>query len=251
MAHVAALWRHPIKSHGREELQSVVLTAGQTMPWDRHWAVTHDNTKVAPGASEWAVCKNFMIGSTTPGLAGIWAQLDEETRSITLSHADLGSHSFEPDNPDDWAGFQFWVMPLCPADKPQPKAIVTAGARGMTDTPAPTISIMNSASHDAVVERSGLKLGKERWRGNIWIDGLKPWAEDNWIGKTVRIGDAELAVEEPIVRCKATTANPHTGIRDVDTLRILREGWDHQNFGVYAVVTKTGKVAVNDTVEVL
>ena len=39
---VTALWRHPIKSHGREALTRARLTAGATMPWDRTWAVAHD-----------------------------------------------------------------------------------------------------------------------------------------------------------------------------------------------------------------
>ena len=44
MGAVAELWRHPIKSHGRETLDAVEFTAGACMPWDRHWAVTHDET---------------------------------------------------------------------------------------------------------------------------------------------------------------------------------------------------------------
>ena len=97
MAEVAQLWRHPIKSHGREALDAVTLTAGQTMPWDRHWAVTHDATKFVPGS--WAACQNFMIGSRTPGLAGIWAKLDEGSATLTLRHQDLGELSFDPNNP--------------------------------------------------------------------------------------------------------------------------------------------------------
>jgi len=42
MTEVRALWRHPIKSHGREALTSVTLTAGQAMPGDRLWAVARN-----------------------------------------------------------------------------------------------------------------------------------------------------------------------------------------------------------------
>ncbi len=251
MARVAALWRHPIKSHGREALDEVTLTAGQTMPWDRHWAVMHDGAQVDLENPAWAICRNFMIGAGTPGLAGIWAKLDEASGTVTLTHADLGSHVFQPDNPDDWAGFMMWVLPLCPADKRQPKGIYTVAGRGMTDSAEPTISIMNTASHAEVATRLGQPIAQERWRGNIWLDGLPAWEEFAWIGKTIRIGGTELAVREPIERCMHTTANPHTGRRDADTLGALRDGWGHQNFGVYAVVTKTGKLALNDTAEVL
>ncbi len=65
-ARVAALWRHPIKSHGREALKNVSLTEGQTMPWDRRWAVAHDAAKA--DGSEWAECMNFSRGAKAPSL---------------------------------------------------------------------------------------------------------------------------------------------------------------------------------------
>ncbi len=251
MPRVASLWRHPIKSHGRETLEQVTLSEGQTMPWDRHWAVTHEASKFDHDNPRWIMCRNFMIGVATPGLAGIWATFDEATKTITLRHDAIGSHSFQPDNPDDWAGFLHWVLPLCPPDKRQPTGIVSAPGRGMTDTPYPTISIMNLATHADVEKQIGRPLETARWRGNIWVDDLPAWEEFDWTGRTIRIGDAELEVQEPIRRCMATAANPHTGVRDADTLGALRDGWDHQHFGVYATVSKGGKVALNDTAKVV
>jgi uncharacterized protein YcbX len=60
-----------------------------------------------------------------------------------------------------------------------------------------------------------------------------------------------LQVREPIRRCKATTANPATGQRDLDTLGALNANWNHQDFGIYAEVTRTGAIAVGAPVEVL
>lgn len=250
MAHVAALWRHPIKSHGREALDAVTLTAGQTMPWDRHWAVTHERSKFDHENPAWAMCRNFMIGASTPGLAGIWATLDEDTRTIHLRHADLGTLTFQPDQTDDHQRFLDWVSPLCPPDRLRPNGIVTAD-RGMTDSDYPSVSIINTASHAAVAGRLGRPLETERWRGNIWLTGPAPWEEFEWIGKDVQIGDAVLHVREPIKRCAHTTANPNTGHRDTDTLGVLRDGWDHQNFGIYAEVVTGGKVGLQDKVRVI
>ena len=39
------IWRHPLKSHGRERLENIDLSVGNAMPWDRHWAVSHDSAK--------------------------------------------------------------------------------------------------------------------------------------------------------------------------------------------------------------
>lgn len=247
MGRVAHLWRHPIKSHGREALESVTLYAGQAMPWDRHWAVTHEATKHE--GTGWSTCHNFMMGSRTPALAGIWAKLDEQTRRLTLRHTDLGEIEFSPD--EDASIFLDWVAPLCPAERAQPKDIVSAPGRGMTDTDFPSISIMNISSHRAVAQRLGTDLEMERWRGNIWLDGLGPWEEFEWLGKTVRIGDTELLIRDRIERCAHTTANPITGKRDADTLGALNQGWGHQDFGVYGEVTKGGDLRLGDTIEVL
>lgn len=251
MAHVAGLWRHPIKSHGREQLDEVTLITGQTMPWDRHWAVMHDKTKFDPEAPAWEHCRNFMIGATTPGLAGIWAEFDEGAGQMHLRHEALGNLSFDPENADDVARFVTWVSPLCPPDKFQPTGLAKASQRGMTDTDYASVSIMTHASHAAVSDALGAPLEMERWRGNIWLDGTTPWEEFNWVGQNVAIGGAVLQVIEPIKRCKHTMANPKTGTRDTDTLAALRNGWGHENFGVYAKVIKGGKVAINDTAKVI
>ena len=94
--------------------------------------------------------------------------------------------------------------------------------------------------------RLGQPLAMERFRGNIWLEGLAPFAEFELVGQTLRIGGATLRVREVITRCKATTANPETGLVDADTLRGLRAGWGHQDFGVYAEVVTGGRVAVGD-----
>jgi uncharacterized protein YcbX len=132
-----------------------------------------------------------------------------------------------------------------------PTGIVSADGRGMTDSDYPSVSIMTRASHDAVANAIGKPLELERWRGNIWLDGTQPFEEFEWIGKTIRIGTAELEIREPIERCMHTASNPVTGERDADTLGTLNSTFGHQNFGIYAVVTKDGHVALGDQAEVL
>ena len=250
MGSVASLWRYPIKSHGREALASVPLIAGQTIPWDRHWAVTHHDTKFAPANPVWVMCRNFMIGNLTPTLAGISAQLDEASATITLTHQDLGEITFRPDNSDDVARFIAWVTPLCPPEKRQPSGIVHVPSQGITDTDYPSISIMNMASHKAVTDLIDTPFTLERWRGNIWLDGLNAWTERDWIGQTVTIGDTVLRICAHVERCNHTAANTVTGQRDVDTLAVLRDSWNHQDFGVYAEVIQGGTIRLGDTSKV-
>lgn len=241
---VAHIWRHPIKSHGREELTSVALTAGQTLPWDRTWAVAHEAAKLEGGA--WVPCANFSRTAKAPALAAIEAQLDVTSGQLTLTHPQLGTLTFDPDREGprliDWAGG------LIPEGRASSAQLVRATEQGMTDSDYPSISLLNMSSHRAVCDALGQDLSAKRWRGNFWLEGLAPWEEFDWIGKTLRLGGATVEVRERIQRCMATTANPETGQRDADTLGALNTQWGHQDFGVYGVVIESGTVAKGDTV---
>jgi uncharacterized protein YcbX len=244
------IWRHPIKSHGREELKETTVLAGKSLPWDRHWAVGHDAAKLARDAEGWISFQDFSRGAKAPGLMAISASFDEATNQMTLTHPSLAPITFNPDDPADQKQFLVWVTPICPADRALPASVQTAPARGFTDTDYASISMSNHATHRAVSQKFGRELSVLRWRGNLWVDGLAPFEEFDWIDKTIAIGKAEFRVVERIGRCLATTANPETGIRDADTLGTLRT-WGHQDFGVYLVALNDAHIQIGDPVRTI
>lgn len=250
-ARVAEIWRHPIKSHGRERVAQVTLARGQAMPWDRRWAVTHEMTAYDADSPGWAPCRNFSIGAKSPGLQAIGAVSDRMAGRLTLTHPDRPDLTLCPDDPEDAAAFIDWVRPISNADRAQPARLVRAEGVAMTDTDFPSLSLINLASHAAVEAQLGQTLSPLRWRGNILMQGLAPWAERGWIGKTVRLGHVEMEIVDHIERCMATTANPDTGSRDADTLGALNHGFGHQDCGVYARVTQGGQIHESDAIEVL
>ena len=219
------------------------------MPWDRCWAVAHEASPA--DGSAWVPCVNFSRGSKAPKLMAINAKLDETAQTLTLSHPDRKGFTFQPDDIQQLSGFLAWVRPLMPPNRAQSARIIRLKDRGFTDTDFASISINSHASLRALSERVGLPVSPLRWRGNIWLDDLEPWAEHNWIGQQFRIGTVQFEGVEPIVRCLATTANPQTGERDADTLGALNDGWNHQNFGLYARVIESGKISIEDTLEFL
>lgn len=241
--HVVSIWRHPIKGHGREEMAAVDLRAGQTIAGDRAWAVLHEAARTKGG--EWAPCANFSRGSQTPALQGIRATTRADGRMV-LTHPDLAEITIDPAR--DSAAFVAWVTPLVDPKRAQPRALVPAGARGMTDTDYASVSLINLASHRTFEQTAGRPLNVLRWRGNLLVDGLAPWEEFDWIGREVRIGAATLRIREPIVRCNATRADPATGKVDFDTLALLNTRWGHQDFGVYAEVTAPGAIEAGASV---
>ena len=246
MTPVTDIFRHPLKSHGREALQSVTLIAGNSMPFDRLWAVAHEASRA--DGSDWAHCANFTRIAKAPELMAITSTLDEATEKLTLSHPMQKALTFSPDH--EAAAFLDWVAPLIPKDRAMPARIVRHEGRGFTDSDFPSVTLCNHASHRAVQDRIGQPLSVHRWRGNIWFDTQAPWEEFDWIGKTVQIGDCILRVRERTDRCVATTANPETGRRDADILAAL-DTWDHQDFSVRAEVVEGGEVAVGSSIRVM
>lgn len=244
-ARLTDIWRHPIKAHGRERLEAVTLSAGAPLPYDRAWAVSHERSKARSDA--WVPCGNFSRGAKAPGLMAINCRFDEATGLITLTHATQGEVTFNPDG--DVSAFLAWVAPLMPEDGLASTGLVRVPGIAMTDTDFPSISLNNLASHRAVAQKIRREISPLRWRGNLWIDGLAPWEEEEWVGHDVQIGEVVLSVREQITRCKATTANEVTGKRDADTLAALSDGWGHQEFGVYAVVKQGGVIRAGDPVE--
>ena len=244
-AWVDRIVRHPIKAIGREEIGSVTLGAGAVLPWDRVWAVVHEGAQITGGG--WVPKQNFLRGVSAPPLMAISARFEVGSGRIALSHPLAGSIEGMPDDPDDAIALVDWLRPLWPANRPSPARIVRADI-AFTDVPDPFVAVLNTSSNRALGERVGAELSMHRWRGNFWIEGLAPWEEFDLIGRELRVGNAVLRVEERITRCKATCANPDTGIADIDTLGALEDSYGHQDFGVYARVVADGRVARGDGV---
>lgn len=247
---VTDLWRHPIKSHGRERLQQVALTKGKTMPFDRVWAVAHEAAKIDWDTANptWEKCANFSRGSKAPSLMAIDAAVDETTNTIELTHPDLPNLTINPDVSEDAAKLIEWVRPICPADRAQPERLYKADGRGLTDSDFPSVSINSINSLKALSERAGVDVSPLRFRGNIWIDDATPWAELDWVDQEIQIGTARLKVIERTERCKATTSNPVNGQIDLDILDVLQNNWGHLDFGVRAIVIESGDIKIGDTV---
>lgn len=239
---LAHIFRHPIKAHGREVLASVVLSAGECLPWDRRWAVAHEAARITEG---WNACNSFLRGVKSPQLMAMEARFDEENQTVHLSHPLIGALSVNPDIAADAARLIDWVQPLIPTDRAQPVKVVRFDG-GMTDSDYPTVSILNLASLADLSARMQMDLSIHRWRANFWIEGAAPWTEFDWVGKRLALGGTILEVTERIGRCRATCVNPATGDVEGDTLAALSSAFGHTDFGIFAKVIQGGTVSVDD-----
>ena len=119
---------------------------------------------------------------------------------------------------------------------------------------AAPVSLLSEASLRELARRSGEpEVDGRRFRMLVHVAGARPHEEDEWIGRRVRVGQAVIRVTKQDSRCRMTTRNPETGIRDFDTLAAIKSyrglrGGKAIDFGVYADVEKPGRVRVGDPV---
>jgi uncharacterized protein YcbX len=96
------------------------------------------------------------------------------------------------------------------------------------DRPDGYVTLHGRSSVTALGEALGTEVSEVRFRSNVAIDGLEPFEEQGWIGRTLRIGDTRFRVHAPIGRCLATHANPDTGERDQPVLTTLTRSFDQK-----------------------
>ena len=116
-----------------------------------------------------------------------------------------------------------------------------------------SVSIITSAAIDSVSEAAGVSSDVRRFRPNFLIEGPngQPFPEDEWVGKTVRFGDAETAPAVSVwmrdIRCVMLNLDPVTAVQDPRMMKAAVR-LNENCAGVYATVTRTGSVAVGDRV---
>jgi len=90
-----------------------------------------------------------------------------------------------------------------------------------------------------------------RFRPNVVVEGIEPFAEDRWRGFS--IGATRFEAVKPCARCVVTTIDQETGERGAEPLRTLatfRRGDSGALFGMNVVHRDRGTIAVGDVVRV-
>jgi len=109
------------------------------------------------------------------------------------------------------------------------------------------VLVVNMASVRALSEEYGSQSSERRFRPNIILDGpdARAYSELEWVGKRFRVGDVELEVAKPNLRCAIPTIDPDTLVADPKFLRFIVERHEGR-FGVYCKVIKPGTVREGD-----
>lgn len=250
---IAQILRHPIKSIGVEEMGSAALTPGMGLPGDRRWAILHEKSKLGADASgqadSWASKINFVIGRSAPELMCVTAALDDDTGQLTLSHPRAPDLRLDPQS--DGEALLSWLSPFWPETQPAPTRLARAPGHGMSDQPEGYVSMIGTASLADLETRTGKTLHRNRFRANLWVDGLPPFAEFDLVGQRIQMGEAVAEGVMRVQRCRATDTDPLSGERDIDMLKTLEAEYGHHDLGVFLRVIEPGRIVPGDLVQPL
>ncbi|MBU6318698.1 MAG: MOSC domain-containing protein [Alphaproteobacteria bacterium] len=245
---LASIFRHPVKGLSPELLERVALEPDGALPNDRRYAVEVGHSGFNPAAPAHVSKMKFVVLARFPELARLRTRLHEASGVFRVEDA----YGFGVDVPLDReegraALSQFLEAYLSSSVESQMRVLEAPRGHMFSDHPAGRVSVVNLASVRLLEQAVGRPVDPLRFRANLFVDGLAPFAEDDWtIGSTLRIGELEFRVISPIVRCVATHVDPSTGEIDIDLVDQLRRVFDRTTMGTYLAVTRGGLLKVGD-----
>ncbi len=245
---LASVYRYPVKGLSPEKLESVALTPGATLPFDRAYAIANGPGRFDPDNPQHLPKITFLMLMRDERLAMLRSQFDDRAETLTILRdgkqvargqlsTKIGRQMIE----------QFLAAYMKSELRGAPR-IVTAQGHSFSDVAAKCVHIVNLASVRDLERVLGKPVDPLRFRANLYVDGLAPWAEFGWLDKTLVIGTAKLVVFKRTQRCEATNVDPQSGARDMAIPAVLSRTWAHSDFGVYASVTHDGSIAAGDAI---
>lgn len=251
-ARIDQIQYYPVKGLSAQIVERVELSPGQGLPQDRRFAIIHGASAFDPAEPAWKPKTNFLALVRDERLATLQAAYDPATAMLVLNRAGKPVARGKIDTPTGRLLIdQFLAAYMKDAAVPGPYKLVESPGMAFTDIPDKAVSLINLASVRDIERITRAPVDPLRFRGNLHLEGFEPWAEMEWVGKRLRVGDVELEVFKTTTRCAATEVNPATAERDMNIVKALKGGFGHAVCGVYARVVTGGGVGKGDGVTLL
>jgi uncharacterized protein YcbX len=231
---IEALFRYPVKSMRGEPLAAAAL-GWHGLDGDRRFAFRRLEER---GGFPW------LSASKVPDLV-----LFTPRRQEQASGEDLATHVLAPDGEE---------MPLF-GERLAAEVARRHGApvqmmqlrHGIFDDAS--ISVITSDTVREVCRQAGKDADVRRFRPNIVVRSTRavPFEEDQWLGGVLTFGDGDGAPAVTVtmrdVRCAMVNIDPDTGSLAPEVMKAAVRA-NQNNAGVYATVTRTGPLAVGQTI---
>jgi uncharacterized protein len=246
---VVSLYRYPVKGLSPQKLEAITIAAGETIPYDRAYAIENGPGRFDPENPRHLPKVNFLMLMRNERLAALETQFDDETHMLTISRdgkqvtqgaltSKLGRQIIE----------QF-IAGYMKGELKGPPRIVSAPGHSFSDVAAKCVHLVNLETVRDLESVVGKELDPLRFRANLYFKGAEAWAEKRWMDQVIAIGETRLKVFAETVRCDATNVNPQTAERDTAIPPTLQNSYGEPSLGIYARVIEGGTIRPGDAIE--
>ncbi len=270
---VSTLWRYPVKSMMGEELNGANITLGGLLG-DRSYALIDTQTNKVVSAKnpkKWPNFFSFRAAYTAPlefnTTQPVWITLPDG-KVLHSDQADLNQQlsdflgspvKLAIQAPEAAALEQYWPEYEGESNEISNEAVAGDAPQGSFFDYA-ALHLITTSSLEALqkIYPEG-RFEVRRFRPNITIDtsGLTGFVENDWVGKTIKIGDSlRLQISDPCPRCVMPTLAQGDLPADSGILKAVAQnrplvpfaGKELPSVGVYAKVIQAGWVKRGDTI---
>jgi uncharacterized protein YcbX len=243
---VVGLWRYPVKSLQGEPTASARVEDDGVLG-DRQWGIRDERTG------------RILTARRRPELLSASASYDDHAPVITLpdGRAVIGPGPRTDRQLSDWLASRVSLVTSANTNAGRAEFFVDA----TNDTSqavewtmpqgryvdAAAVLVLSTASlrTAARLHPNGL-WDPRRFRPNVLVDlDGEGWIEDEWVGQSIRVGEASLIPTQPCIRCTMVTRAQPGLDADADVFRTLAR--HHRgHFGVWSDVLASGTISVGD-----
>lgn len=250
---IAGLYRYPVKGLSPEALESAHLETSGYFPGDRLYAIENGPSGFNEVAPRHLPKVAYLMLMRNEALARLRTRFDATTHRLEIEEngreavsADLGTEEGRQAVADFMKGFVPHEL------RGAPRVLASPPGYRFTDARDGYVSLVNRASVAAIEDLVGAPVDPLRFRANLYLDGLEPWAENDLLGRVLETPDGlRLKLARRTVRCAAVNVDPETGIRDLAIPPALDRHLGHSDCGVYAEVLNGGTVRLGEVLRVV
>lgn len=249
-ARIAALYRYPVKGLTPERLSAVELLPGGTLPFDRAYAIENGPSGFDPDNPVHFPKIKFLMLMRQERLAALRTAFDERTATLTIHENGVPAATGCLETAEGRTAVESFFADRFADELRGPPKILRSEGFSFSDVAEKCVSIINLESVRDLGKKLGAPVDPLRFRANVYIEGVPAWSEFDLVGSPLRTGMSGLSVFARIRRCAATEVDPVSGRRDIKIPAALQQLYGHKDCGIYATVTRAGRVAEGDTVTV-
>jgi uncharacterized protein len=231
-ASIAELYVYPVKST-RGVARARVRVAATGLEWDRQWMLVDPNGTFLSQRSHPQLARIVpeitadALALSAPGLPRFTVPLDSGGERVAVRvHRDPCVGLDQGRSAAEWLTEAVGAPVRLVRVPPRPERVANPEFAGTV--PAPMgfadgfpVLVCNRASLEDLNARMPEPVPMERFRPNLVLVGLAPWAEDRI--DTLTVGALTLRLVKPCTRCTIPSIDQRTGLPGTDPAPVLRQ----------------------------